>query len=332
MTWRIQSIALLMFLFISQVHAEDKTLGNRFLVPKQGHVEFQHCFNCEVKGLKLENKEDVLTLHERIAKIPFNEELITSFKFLEKLGLEKLKQVPPPPRPGARGRVHHLPDWRSVTVDFDEERFVRREKASTFQFSYAKSLLSEVLLSRNPLNTQVEHFEPGGSHFHNSVVRELFSRSTIYDEVTYTTEWDRGKEVCLANVGRGTAVFYSEQDKDLIDAKTSIVGGQILDTSLHFYHRKPVVEDGIWLPRLSLRIHRKSKDTFRMSLFIIGHVELAKPVDPEALKVPIQVGAVYMWGNNNTPYLAKMPIALDDLLDKTPGVTRVLIEEATEED
>ncbi len=326
MSIRIAVTALLIASLGTVVQGEEKKWGDRFRVPEQGHIEFLHCFNCEVQGLKLETEGDVLKLHQQIANIPFDEELITSFKLLENLGFEKIERSLPPPPSGAKGPITILPDWRESTFDFTPERLVERQKFQGHEFIYAETPASDLMVTRSPNSTQATHsIRDEGATYYKKDVKELLSRSAAYKDAVYQIEPRGELELCVATMGQTTMKFLSQPERDLIAARFSEHRGQVFGATLHFYPRQPEDGEGIWLPRLTCTIIRKPEGKCKLLFSIIRLAEFDKLVDPDALKVPIQRGERYVWGDSDARYAVKMPIDIDDIADKTPLFVRELI-------
>ncbi|PQO36645.1 hypothetical protein C5Y97_11670 [Blastopirellula marina] len=321
------AFALLLFtLPISFAQAEEKTLGDRFLFPEQGHIEFLYCFNCEVTQT-LETEQDVLKLYQQIAEIPFDEELITSFKLLEKLGLEKIERGRQPLPPGAKGPTFSFPDWRETTTDFVRDRFIQREVVVGRDFIYAETPVSQVSLNRSLRFAQANHSgDRNGVQYYKRDVQELLSRTIKYENLLYHSELSGDFEICTTTSGQTTEKFLVHPERDLIAARISEHQGKVYRATLHFYHRQLEDSEGIWVPQLSCTIHRKQEGKCKMLFSIIREAKFGEPIAEDALKVPIRQGEIYKWGDYNAKYAAKVPRDIDDIADKTPSTVRQLIE------
>ncbi|PQO46205.1 hypothetical protein [Blastopirellula marina] len=320
---RLLSFVLLLTLFTTAV-AEEARLDDRFQFPKQGHFELLYSIHIEVKGLSLKSEADVLALQKRIEAIPFDEERITSHKLLIDLGLQRIERPLPTPRPGVTN-FRRLPDWREMTVSFDEDRFIQTDKADNLSSIYAASPYGEVQVTRSPTNTQANHY---GLRRRPNVARvdvgQILSRVGIDRAQAYQVETQDDREVLILSEN---IKYFAFPKRDLITARLSgMPAGPIYSASLQFYHERPTKTDGIWMPRLTMNIRRKSRDSCRVQFYIIRKAELDKPPEDKDFRVPLYRGDTYVSDESEQRYVVRMPMTLTDILDKPPSLVRDLIE------
>lgn len=320
----LTTIAWLLFgsTLLAQDDAVALKIEQRFAIPEQGHLEFRQAWVGDMSGRSIQTEADVLQLLEELSALPFDDAKIQSWEFFKQVGLTKIERPPAKIPPGSDVKFERLPDWAKTTVDFDPKRFIQHKVTGGHTFIDATTPKATVNVRKHKDFHQVSHFEPTTSkRLDTGTMENLFLRKTFRDDTLFTRRVDGEREFWTWTGPKSKIVYVSRPGQDRIDAVYGIIRGRVNRCAFFLDPQPPKAPDGIWVPRLSLRLRPSRTEEISYHAALIDQADFATPVSDEAFQVPVEKGVTYHSKLTTT----KMPFRLDNIAKLSPKTANDLI-------
>ncbi|TWT31734.1 hypothetical protein Enr8_36580 [Blastopirellula retiformator] len=286
------SALLGLVVFPALAHAERLS---EMYVPTSGRIEVMVALGVRIEGLQIRTFDDVIALRDKLSEGPLDEASLTSWKFLDRVGLKKRDPSPPPPLPPGAVLVkrHDIDAWQTGTLNFQGElielstttpgtdracrtvigprscvRIQRHQNDETFNHTWHFASLDE-RLSPLGLFSRAEHIFRYYGEVRPYAGHELFVETFI------------GREVLLVDRKEDAILAYA-QCRDVEQLRG------ISQFTIHLQLKSTATPQPHQIPMLTLRCHGS-----RCDFFYIKQAEFDVEIPPESFVVDVPAGTTY---------------------------------------
>lgn len=284
----------LLVLVMAPAIAQAERLSEMY-VPTSGRIEVMVALGVRIEGLQIRTFDDVIALRDKLSEGPLDEAALTSWKFLERVGLKKRDQPPPPPPPLGALQVewHDISAWQTGTLNFQGE-LIELSTTTPGTDRSCRTVIGPRSCVRVHCNQRDETFDHTwrlASYDERLSPLGLFSRAEhlfrYYGEVRPYA----GHELFVETfIGREVLLVDRKEDAILAYAHCRDVKQLrgILEFTIHMQLTPTATPQPHQVPMLTLRCHGS-----RCDFFYIKQAEFDVEISPETFVVDVPAGATY---------------------------------------